>query len=59
MDGLYLNTAFAGPQIADVMRREDPKALIYDHEFADLVREGGEGRTRFVGWCDPGESPHT
>ncbi|MFZ2050333.1 MAG: acyl-CoA synthetase [Solirubrobacteraceae bacterium] len=57
VDGLYLNTAFAGPQIADVMRRENPKALIYDHEFADLVREGGQGRTRFVGWCDPGESP--
>ncbi len=54
---LYLNTAFAGPQIADVMRREDPKALVYDHEFADLVREGGEGRTRFVGWCEPDDSP--
>lgn len=54
---LYLNTAFAGPQIADVMRREQPKALIYDQEFADLVAEGGEGRTRFVGWCDPHEQP--
>lgn len=54
---LYLNTAFAGPQIADVMRREDPRALIYDHEFADLVREGGEGRTRFVGWSEPGQTP--
>jgi acyl-CoA synthetase (AMP-forming)/AMP-acid ligase II len=54
---LYLNTAFAGPQIADVMRREDPKALIYDYEFADLVREGGEGRTRITAWCDPGEEP--
>src|SRR5205085_11646854 len=26
---LYLNTAFAGPQIADVVAREDPVALIY------------------------------
>jgi fatty-acyl-CoA synthase len=51
---LYLNTAFAGPQIADVMRREDPVALIYDEEFADLVREGGEGRKRFVAWHESG-----
>lgn len=50
---LYLNTAFAGPQIADVMRRENPVALIYDEEFDDLVREGerdGNGT-----W--PGTSP--
>lgn len=52
---LYLNTAFAGPQIADVMHREDPIALIYDEEFADLVGEGGEGRQRFVAWHEPGE----
>jgi acyl-CoA synthetase (AMP-forming)/AMP-acid ligase II len=51
---LYLNTAFAGPQIADVMRREDPAGLIYDADFANLVAEGGEGRKRFVGWCEPG-----
>jgi acyl-CoA synthetase (AMP-forming)/AMP-acid ligase II len=54
---LYLNTAFAGPQIADVMRREDPIALIYDEEFADLISEGGEGRKRFVAWREPGERP--
>ncbi len=40
---LYLNTAFAGPQIADVLRREAPVALIYDEEFAGLVREGSRG----------------
>jgi acyl-CoA synthetase (AMP-forming)/AMP-acid ligase II len=54
---LYLNTAFAGPQIADVMRREDPVALIYDEEFEDLVAEGGEGRKRYVAWHEPGERP--
>jgi acyl-CoA synthetase (AMP-forming)/AMP-acid ligase II len=52
---LYLNTAFAGPQIADVMRREDPVALIYDSDFANLVSEGGKGRKRFVAWCEVGE----
>ncbi|HEX3691800.1 MAG TPA: acyl-CoA synthetase, partial [Solirubrobacteraceae bacterium] len=51
---LYLNTAFAAPQIADVLRREDPAGLIYDQDFANLVKDGGEGRKRFVGWCEPG-----
>jgi fatty-acyl-CoA synthase len=50
---LYLNTAFAGPQIADVMRREDPIALIYDEDFSELVAEGGEGRKRFIAWSEP------
>ena len=50
---LYLNTAFAGPQIADVLRREAPVALIYDEEFAGLVREGAEGMHRFVSWREP------
>jgi acyl-CoA synthetase (AMP-forming)/AMP-acid ligase II len=45
---LYLNTAFAAPQIADVLRREDPLAVIYDEEFADLVGEGAQGRKRYV-----------
>jgi acyl-CoA synthetase (AMP-forming)/AMP-acid ligase II len=52
---LYLNTAFAGPQIADVMRREDPVALIYDEEFGNLVSAGGADRKRFVAWHEPGE----
>jgi acyl-CoA synthetase (AMP-forming)/AMP-acid ligase II len=52
---LYLNTAFAGPQIADVLRREAPVALIYDAEFADLVRAGAEGMKRFVSWWDPAD----
>jgi acyl-CoA synthetase (AMP-forming)/AMP-acid ligase II len=54
---LYLNTAFAGPQIADVLAREAPAAVIYDEEFSELVREGGEGRRGFVAWCDPGRHP--
>jgi acyl-CoA synthetase (AMP-forming)/AMP-acid ligase II len=54
---LYLNTAFAGPQITDVMRRENPAGLIYDADFANLVGDGGEGRKRFVGWSEPGSHP--
>jgi acyl-CoA synthetase (AMP-forming)/AMP-acid ligase II len=54
---LYLNTAFAGPQITDVMRRENPAGLVYDEDFANLVDDGGEGRIRFVGWSEPGADP--
>jgi fatty-acyl-CoA synthase len=54
---LYLNTAFAAPQIADVLAREQPTAVIYDDEFSELVRVGADTRKRFVAWCDPGAQP--
>jgi fatty-acyl-CoA synthase len=54
---LYLNTMFAGPQIADVLQREAPVAVIYDEEFAGLVADGAQGRKRFVAWTDPGAAP--
>jgi acyl-CoA synthetase (AMP-forming)/AMP-acid ligase II len=50
---LYLNTAFAGPQITDVLAREDPVAVIFDEEFAALVHDGAATRKRFVAWCEP------
>jgi acyl-CoA synthetase (AMP-forming)/AMP-acid ligase II len=56
-NALYLNTAFAGPQITDVMNREKPIALVYDDEFAELVAEGGRRRKRFIGWHDGDEKP--
>ena len=42
---LYLNTMFAGPQLVEVTRREGPKALVYDEEFAGLL-EGVDGLGR-------------
>jgi acyl-CoA synthetase (AMP-forming)/AMP-acid ligase II len=53
---LYLNTAFAGPQITDVLARERPAAVVYDLEFTDLVREGAASHKRFIGWSEPGET---
>jgi fatty-acyl-CoA synthase len=50
---LYLNTMFAGPQIADVCAQERPKAIVYDHEFADIVKEAGAHRQRFVALVEP------
>jgi acyl-CoA synthetase (AMP-forming)/AMP-acid ligase II len=53
-DMLYLNTAFAGPQITDVVRREKPRAIIFDEEFAGLVHDAAVRRMRFVAWTEPG-----
>ena len=49
---LYLNTAFAGPQLADVLEREKPAALIHDQEFDQLLAEGSGSVRRFVAWED-------
>jgi acyl-CoA synthetase (AMP-forming)/AMP-acid ligase II len=49
---LYLNTAFAGPQIDDVVQREGPRAIVFDEEFRDLIGEAAVRRKRFVAWND-------
>jgi acyl-CoA synthetase (AMP-forming)/AMP-acid ligase II len=54
-NALYLNTSFAGPQIAEVLGRERAAALVYDAEFGSLVAEGGHRRKRFVAWFDGAE----
>ncbi|MEA2391373.1 MAG: hypothetical protein QOK31_1482 [Solirubrobacteraceae bacterium] len=51
---LFLNTAFAGPQITDVVKREDPKAIVFDEEFTDLVKDAATRRKRFIGWHEQG-----
>jgi acyl-CoA synthetase (AMP-forming)/AMP-acid ligase II len=52
---LFLNTAFSGPQLADVAKREKPKALIYDHEFEGLIHDASRRRKRYIAWHDPGD----
>ena len=54
---LYLNTAFAGPQITEVVKREKPVALIYDAEFEQLTHDAGQRRKRFIAWHDGGDKP--
>ena len=51
-NSLYLNTAFAGPQLAEVVERERPKAIIYDEEFSGLLTDAGKRRKRIVAWHD-------
>jgi len=49
---LLLNTAFAGPQLAEVCAREAPVAIVYDEEFAGLLGDAFEGRRRLLAWTD-------
>jgi acyl-CoA synthetase (AMP-forming)/AMP-acid ligase II len=50
-DILYLNTAFAGPQLADVLEREGPGMVIHDEEFTELLAGARVGR-RVLAWTD-------
>ncbi len=36
-DLIYLNTAFAGPQLVDVLEREQPSIVVHDEEFTALL----------------------
>jgi acyl-CoA synthetase (AMP-forming)/AMP-acid ligase II len=50
-DLIYLNTAFAGPQLVDVLEREDPAVVIHDEEFAGML-EKAHVQTRVLSWAD-------
>jgi fatty-acyl-CoA synthase len=49
---LYLNTMFAGPQLAEVMEREDPKLLVHDEEFTELLEGVDSHIGRILAWVD-------
>jgi acyl-CoA synthetase (AMP-forming)/AMP-acid ligase II len=50
-DILLLNTAFAGPQLVEVLEREGPGAVIHDEEFTGLL-EKAEIERRILAWTD-------
>ncbi|MDO9497372.1 MAG: AMP-binding protein [Nocardioides sp.] len=52
-DLLYLNTAFAGPQLVDVLEREKPTVVIHDEEFTGMLGTAAEHRV--VAWTDSDE----
>jgi fatty-acyl-CoA synthase len=49
-DSLFLNTGFAGPQLADVLEREGAGTIVYDEEFSSVVEQGGGKLQRFLAW---------
>jgi acyl-CoA synthetase (AMP-forming)/AMP-acid ligase II len=55
-NALYLNTAFAAPQLADVVHREGPSLLIYDDEFTELLSDVSQDVPKVVAWRDDGPS---
>ncbi|WP_300642894.1 AMP-binding protein [Nocardioides sp.] len=50
-DVLYLNTAFSGPQLVELLERDRPQALVLDEEFTGLVGSADVPAT-VIGWCD-------
>ena len=57
-NALFMNTAFSGPQLADVAEREEPVAIVFDEEFAEVLEAASEGRKRYIAWHEP-ESDRT
>ncbi len=50
-DVLFLNTAFAGPQLVEVVAREKPSVLIYDQEFRSSLEDIGDV-AHVIAWSD-------
>ena len=53
---LYLNTAFAAPQLAEVVEREDPALLVYDQEFEELLSGVPDDLPRVLAWIEDEEA---
>ncbi|HET8718007.1 MAG TPA: AMP-binding protein [Nocardioidaceae bacterium] len=51
-DVLYLNTAFAAPQLGEVCGREGVVAVVHDEEFDGLVDQAGVRCTRVLAWTE-------
>ncbi|MEI7059063.1 AMP-binding protein [Nocardioides sp. CCNWLW239] len=50
-DVLYLNTAFAGPQLVGVLERDKPAVVIHDEEFTELLSSATTAQ-RLIAWVD-------
>jgi fatty-acyl-CoA synthase len=61
-DVLLLNTAFAGPALAEVVNRENVDTVIYDEEFTatvDRALSKNPDTRRIVAWTDNPGNQHT
>ncbi len=56
-DLLYLNTGFAGPQLADVLDHQNAAAVIADDEFEPLLEEFAGSMPRLTAWVQDGSAP--
>ena len=51
-DGLLLNTAFAGPQLMQVIEDQNADAVILDEEYYETLKDAIGNRPAFIGWYD-------
>ncbi len=51
-DLLLLSTDFPAPQLAKVLERERPAAVVHDEEFEPLFAGAGFDGPRILAWCD-------
>jgi acyl-CoA synthetase (AMP-forming)/AMP-acid ligase II len=56
-DVLFLNTAFAAPQIAEVIHNEAVAAIVHDDEFSSLVKGTLPAKRRFIAWSEGERTP--
>jgi fatty-acyl-CoA synthase len=49
---LLMNTGFAKPQFAEVVRREGANILVYDAEFSDILGDVADTVPRYLAWVD-------
>jgi acyl-CoA synthetase (AMP-forming)/AMP-acid ligase II len=54
---LFMNTMFSGPQLVDVLEREDPRAVVFDEEFLGVMEKADVELKRFVAWSEDGKAP--
>jgi acyl-CoA synthetase (AMP-forming)/AMP-acid ligase II len=60
-DALLLNTGFSGPQLRDVMEREQATVVVYDEEFAPLLAQARERLpelTEVLAWVEDPTHSH-
>jgi acyl-CoA synthetase (AMP-forming)/AMP-acid ligase II len=54
-DTLLLNTGLAAPQLTELIKRDRPRAVVYDAEFAPQLGAGMRRRKGFIAWAEPTE----
>ncbi|HET8980963.1 MAG TPA: AMP-binding protein [Solirubrobacteraceae bacterium] len=47
---VFLNTGFAGPQVSEVVARENVSGIVYDEEFGPAVAGARQGRLGVLAW---------
>lgn len=56
-DVIYLNTAFSGPQLVELLDRDEPAAIVLDEEFTGLLEKATVPVT-VVAWTDSDDPGH-